>query len=220
MESVCGPVPLDHGCSHKQSKHPHQPQGQFRCPPPWRLRILYIDRLETTIGTLLLILDREEQLHALDFHDYEPRMRRLLRLHYGAEGDDFVMEDRAAPPEIRRAINDYFSGDLLAINAVSVATGGTAFQRDVWAALRTIQVGTTLSYGALARQLGRAKSVRAVGLANGANPIAIVVPCHRVIGTDGSLTGYGGGISRKRWLLIHEGVALEKSATRQIQEAA
>jgi len=73
---------------------------------------------------------------------------------------------------------------------------------------------------ALARQLGRPKSVRAVGLAAGANPVAIVVPCHRVIGTDGSLTGYGGGIPRKRWLLIHEGVALEKSATRQIPEAA
>ncbi|MFZ2079043.1 MAG: MGMT family protein, partial [Xanthobacteraceae bacterium] len=76
------------------------------------------------------------------------------------------------------------------------------------------------SYGALARQLGRPKSVRAVGLANGANPVAIVVPCHRVIGTDGSLTGYGGGISRMRWLLIHEGVALKKSATRQMPEAA
>ena len=183
-------------------------------------QILYADRLETTIGTLLLIHDREGHLRALDFHDFEPRMRRLLRLHYGAEGDDFAMEDREAPPEIRRAINNYFLGDLLAIDTVSVATGGTSFQREVWAALRTIQAGTTVSYGALARQLGRPRSVRAVGLANGANPIAIIVPCHRVIGADGSLTGYGGGISRKRWLLIHEGVALEKSATRQIPEAA
>jgi methylated-DNA-[protein]-cysteine S-methyltransferase len=183
-------------------------------------RILYADRLETTIGTLLLIHDREGHLRALDFHDFESRMRRLLRLHYGAEGDDFAIEDREAPPKIRRAINNYFSGDLLAINAVSVATGGTSFQRDVWAALRTIQAGTTVSYGALARRLGRPKSVRAVGLANGANPVAIVVPCHRVIGADGSLTGYGGGISRKRWLLIHEGIALEQSATRQISEAA
>ena len=132
-------------------------------------------------------------------------MRRLLRLHYGAEGDDFAIEDRAAPPEIRHAINNYFLGDLFAINSIPVTTGGTSFQREVWAALRTIRAGTTVSYGALARQLGRPKSVRAVGLANGANPVAIVVPCHRVIGTDGSLTGYGGGISRKRWLLIHEG---------------
>jgi methylated-DNA-[protein]-cysteine S-methyltransferase len=183
-------------------------------------RILYSDRLETTIGTLLLIHDREGHVRALDFHDFESRMRRLLRLHYGAEGDDFVMEDRAAPPEIRRAINNYFLGDLFAINSIPVTTGGTSFQREVWAALRTIRAGTTVSYGALARQLGRPKAVRAVGLANGANPIAIVVPCHRVIGADGSLTGYGGGISRKRWLLIHEGVALAKSATRQIAEAA
>ncbi|HEX8813587.1 MAG TPA: methylated-DNA--[protein]-cysteine S-methyltransferase, partial [Terracidiphilus sp.] len=185
-------------------------------PTPVAPQILYVDRLESTIGTLLLIHDREGHVRALDFHDFESRMRRLLRLHYGAEGDDFAIEDRAAPPAIRHAINNYFSGDLFAINAIPVTTGGTSFQREVWAALRTIRAGTTLSYGALARQLGRPKSVRAVGLANGANPVAIVVPCHRVIGTDGSLTGYGGGISRKRWLLIHEGVALEKSATRQI----
>jgi methylated-DNA-[protein]-cysteine S-methyltransferase len=167
---------------------------------------------------LLLIHDREGHVRALDFHDFESRMRRLLRLHYGAEGHDFTIEDRAAPTAIRRALSDYFLGDLYAINSIPVTTGGTSFQREVWAALRTIKAGTTLSYGALARQLGRAKSVRAVGLANGANPVAIVIPCHRVIGTDGSLTGYGGGISRKRWLLLHEGVALEKSATREIPE--
>jgi len=183
-------------------------------------QILYADRLESTIGTLLLIHDREGHVRALDFHDFESRMRRLLRLHYGAEGNDFAVEDRAAPTTIRRAISDYFSGDLCAVNSIPVTTGGTSFQRDVWAALRTIEAGTTLSYGALARQLGRPKSVRAVGSANGANPVAIVVPCHRVIGADGSLTGYGGGISRKRWLLTHEGVALEQFAMRRIPEAA
>jgi methylated-DNA-[protein]-cysteine S-methyltransferase len=181
---------------------------------------LYADRLDGAIGTLLLIHDRQGHMRALDFHDFEPRMRRLLRLHYGAEGQDFTIEDRTAPTAIRRAISDYFLGDLYAINSVPVTTRGTPFQREVWAALRTIQAGTTLSYGALARQLGRPKSVRAVGLANGANPVAIVVPCHRVIGTDGRLTGYGGGISRKRWLLLHEGVALEKSAAIEIPEAA
>ena len=183
-------------------------------------RILYADRLESTIGTLLLIHDREEHLCALDFHDFEPRMRRLLRLHYGVEGYDFAIEDRAAPTPIRRAIGDYFLGDLRAIDSIPVSTGGTSFQREVWSGLRTIPTGTTLSYGALARQLGRPKSVRAVGLANGANPVAIVVPCHRVIGTDGSLTGYGGGISRKRWLLTHEGIALVKRAPRHNAEAA
>ena len=181
---------------------------------------LYADRLESAIGTLLLIHDREGYVRALYFHDFASRMRRLLRLHYGAEGNDFAIEDRATPAPIRQAISDYFLGDLCAINSIPVATGGTSFQRDVWAALRMIQAGTTLSYGELARQLGRPKSVRAVGLANAANPIAIVVPCHRVIGTDGSLTGYGGGISRKCWLLTHEGVGLEKFATRHVAEAA
>jgi methylated-DNA-[protein]-cysteine S-methyltransferase len=174
---------------------------------------LYADRLESAIGTLLLIHDREGHMRALDFHDFESRMRRLLRLHYGAKGNDVAIEDRAAPAAIRRAMCDYFLGDLGAIDSIPVTTGGTSFQREVWAALRTIQAGTTLSYAALARQLGRPKSVRAVGAANAANPVAIVVPCHRVIGTDGSLSGYGGGISRKRWLLVHEGVALEKAPT-------
>jgi methylated-DNA-[protein]-cysteine S-methyltransferase len=185
---------------------------------PVATQTLYADRLKSALGTLLLIHDREGHVRALDFHD--SRMRRLLRLHYGADGNDFAIEDRAAPRAIRHAINNYFSGDLVAINAIPVTTGGTPFQRKVWAALRTIRAGTTLSYGALARQLRRPKSVRAVGLASGANPVAIVIPCHRVIGADGSLTGYGGGISRKRWLLIHEGVALEKFATRRIAETA
>jgi methylated-DNA-[protein]-cysteine S-methyltransferase len=188
-------------------------------PIPVAPQTLYVDHLESAIGTLLLIHDREGHVRALDFLDFEPRMRNLLRLHYGAEGDDFAVEDRTAPAAIRRAMNDYFLGDLFAINSIPVTTGGTSFQRDVWAELRTIQAGTTLSYGALARQLGRPKSARAVGLANATNPVAIVVPCHRVVGTDGSLAGYGGGISRKRWLLIHEGAALEKFATRCLPEA-
>src|SRR5262249_34629429 len=175
---------------------------------------LYADRLESAIGTLLLIHDREGHMRALDFHDFESRMRRLLRFHYGAEGNDFAIEDRAPPPAIRRAISDYFWGDLCAIDSIPVTTGGPSFQREVWAALRTIRAGTTLSYGALARQLGRPKSVRAVGLANAANPVAIVVPCHRVIGTDGSLTGYGGGINRERWVRVPRPGALGKVAWR------
>ena len=97
-----------------------------------------------------------------------------------------------------------------------VETTGTLFQREVWAALRIIPPGTTLSYGAMAQKLGRPKAVRAVGLANGANPIAIVVPCHRLIGADASLTGYGGGVDRKWWLLVHEGAAFEDILARRI----
>jgi methylated-DNA-[protein]-cysteine S-methyltransferase len=98
----------------------------------------------------------------------------------------------------------YFSGELTAIDTLPVATGGTEFQRLVWSELRRIPCGASISYSELARRIGRPAAVRAVGLANGANPIGIVVPCHRVIGANGTLTGYGGGIERKRWLLAHE----------------
>ena len=181
---------------------------------------LFIDRVESPIGTMLLIHDPEERVRALDFHDFEARMRRLLRLHYGRDGADFGVRSRKAPAAIRRALAGYFAGDLAAIDAVPFATAGTPFQREVWAALRKIQPGTTLSYGALARELERPKSVRAVGLAIGANPVAIVVPCHRVIGADASLRGYGGGIDRKIWLLTHEGAAFGNKAARRIPKAA
>jgi methylated-DNA-[protein]-cysteine S-methyltransferase len=102
----------------------------------------------------------------------------------------------------------YFRGALGAVDDLPLATLGTPFQRRVWAALRTIPAGRTVSYGELARRVGRPESVRAVGGANGDNPWPVVVPCHRVIGKDGRLVGYGGGIERKRWLLRHEGALL------------
>jgi methylated-DNA-[protein]-cysteine S-methyltransferase len=102
-------------------------------------------------------------------------------------------------------MKNYFAGDLGAIDKLPVKTAGTPFQRAVWNALREIPRGATESYGQLAERIGRPTAVRAVGLANGSNPIGIVVPCHRVIGANGSLTGYGGGMERKRWLLDHEG---------------
>jgi methylated-DNA-[protein]-cysteine S-methyltransferase len=105
---------------------------------------------------------------------------------------------------LTHAISSYFTGDLTAIDILPVQTGGTPFQREVWRALRTITCGATVSYAKLAGQIGRPAAVRAVGLANGSNPVGIVVPCHRVIGSNGSLTGYGGGMERKRWLLEHE----------------
>jgi methylated-DNA-[protein]-cysteine S-methyltransferase len=165
---------------------------------------MFIDRIEGPLGTMIVVQDTEERLRALDFHDFEPRMRRLLRLRCGTEGTDFVLQERKTAPAIRRALEAYFAGDLGAIDILPVETAGTAFQRNVWMALRAITPGTTLSYGELARRLERPNSARAVGLANGANPIAIVVPCHRLIGADSSLTGYGGGIGRKRRLLAHE----------------
>ncbi len=173
----------------------------------------FIDRVESPIGTILLVHDLEERVRALDFHDFEGRMRRLLGLHYGEDGAGFVISGRTTPPAIRQALAGYFAGDLTALDDVPIETTGTSFQREVWAALRGIRPGTTLTYGALAQKLGRPKAVRAVGLANGANPIAIVGPCHRVIGADASLTGYGGGLDRKQWLLIHEGAAFKNMAS-------
>lgn len=161
---------------------------------------LQLDRFASPIGIILLVGDEEGALRALDFEDYEQRMQTLLRRHYGA----IELRDGAAPNEARRALDAYFGGDIEALGTVRVATGGSPFQREVWAALRTIPAGATTSYGELATKLGRSGSSRAVGLANGSNPVAIVVPCHRVIGANGALTGYGGGLSRKRWLLDHE----------------
>lgn len=114
----------------------------------------------------------------------------------------------ADPAGVATALGAYFRGDLAALDAVEVDPEGTSFQRAVWAALRTIPHGETTSYGVLARTLGAPTASRAVGAANGANPIWIVVPCHRVLGASGALTGYAGGLDVKRWLLEHERAAV------------
>jgi O-6-methylguanine DNA methyltransferase len=160
---------------------------------------LSFEKITSPLGTVLLVSDGEV-LRGLDFDEFAPRLDRLLNRQYG----EVELAEGLVPRSIVAAIRAYFDGAIDAVERVSVATGGTAFQRAVWAALRTIPAGTTWSYGALAARIGKPNAMRAVGLANGANPIAIVVPCHRVIGADGSLTGYGGGMDRKRWLLNHE----------------
>jgi methylated-DNA-[protein]-cysteine S-methyltransferase len=173
----------------------------------------FIERFATPTGKMLLLTDQRERLRALDWEDHEDRMQRLLARHYGGPAERLEAPRRAS--KARRAVEAYFAGQLAALEALEVQTGGTQFQREVWAALRAIPRGETTSYGRLAATIGRPKAVRAVGLANGANPIALVVPCHRVIGADTSLTGYGGGIERKRWLLEHEGVHLPAPAARR-----
>jgi methylated-DNA-[protein]-cysteine S-methyltransferase len=167
---------------------------------------LFVARLPSPLGALRLIWDEDARVRALDFDDYEPRMHHLLDVHYGAARPCLI--DTPAPAEVADRLASYFDGQLRAVDDVEVACGGSPFQKDVWRALRKIPAGTTLSYGELARAIGRPAAVRAVGAANGANPIAIIVPCHRVIGANGTLTGYGGGIERKRWLLAHEGARL------------
>jgi methylated-DNA-[protein]-cysteine S-methyltransferase len=170
----------------------------------------FVDRIATPLGELMIIADAAGALRGIDWSDHEERLMRLLRRQNGGAGAP--LERLRNPGGASRALEAYFAGDLAAIEHLAVATGGTEFQRKVWAALRRIPCGTTLSYGALARQIGRPAAVRAVGFANGANPISIVVPCHRVIGGDGSLTGYGGGLPRKRWLLAHEGARAAEAA--------
>jgi len=164
---------------------------------------LSLDRLASPLGDILLVFEGTA-LRALDFWDYETRMRRLLRLHYGA----VTLGEAPAPDAIRAPLAAFFAGDGAALEGIDVRTNGTAFQRAVWAAVRRIPAGTTMTYGGIAAAIGRPAARRAVGLANGANPVAIVVPCHRVIGANAALTGYGGGLRRKAWLLAHEQAAI------------
>lgn len=141
----------------------------------------------------------------------------LRRLDWAGEDgglDPSTPRDRAriAPPaaasRARRALEAYFDGDIAAIEELAARPQGTEFQRQVWAALRKIPAGATASYGEIAAQIGQKNAARAVGMANNRNPIAIVIPCHRVIGANGALIGYGGGLERKLWLLRHEGAIL------------
>jgi methylated-DNA-[protein]-cysteine S-methyltransferase len=169
-----------------------------------------LDRLQTPIGLALLVTDAQGALRALDWEDYELRMRELLRQQYGA----IILKDARAPKDIKAALTGYFKGDLDRLRTIKWRVAGTPFQRKVWTALPTIPAGTTMSYGTLAAQLDMPNAVRALGHANGSNPISVVVPCHRLIGANGSLTGYGGGIERKQWLLEHEGAVLNKASGR------
>lgn len=171
---------------------------------PERLRA---DHIPTPLGEALLITDETGCLRGLDWTDCEARLRQLLRHHYG----NMAIEPGKAPAPMHKAFRDYFAGDVHALGGIEWRTNGTPFQRGVWTALTMIPPGQTMSYGALAAKLGRPQAVRAVGHANGANPISLVVPCHRVIGSDGSLTGYGGGLHRKQWLLEHERAALSQA---------
>lgn len=164
---------------------------------------LTLDRIETPIGTALAVTDDAGVLRAFDWTDYEPAMlKRIGRCYPRA-----VLREGQGP--LRPVFTRYFAGEVDAFDEVAWEGAGTAFQRKVWETLCTIPAGETLSYAQLAERIGRPTAVRAVGLANGSNPVALIVPCHRVIGSDGSLTGYGGGLHRKRWLLEHEGAAFK-----------
>lgn len=159
--------------------------------------------LETPVATLQIVVDEDDVVRVLDFDNDSPRTRRLMKIHY----NDVPVVDGETPGAIRAALARYFGGEMRALAAIPTRVVGTDFQRQVWQALTEIPAGETRTYSQQAARIGRPAAVRAVGLANGANPIGIIIPCHRVIGADGSLTGFGGGIERKRWLLAHEGAA-------------
>jgi methylated-DNA-[protein]-cysteine S-methyltransferase len=161
------------------------------------------ETIQSPTGEIMIVTDSDGALRALEWTDLEDRMTRLFGRQY--KGQAIKLTQSAAPAKTRQALADYFDGGLKALDDLVTVAGGTDFQRSVWTALRTIPVGQTRSYLDIAKAIGNPKAVRAIGLANGANSIGIVVPCHRVIGANGSMTGYGGGIARKQWLLKHEG---------------
>ena len=164
--------------------------------------IFHLERVTTPTGKMLVVTDCANRLRAVDWHDCEPRMRRLLQRSRGANG--FHLRETAPSSVACRSLLAYFEGELDAVANIPKMINGTDFQKTVWNALLHVPAGHTISYSTLAVQIGRPTATRAVGLANGANPIPVFIPCHRVIGADGSLTGFGGGLERKRWLLAHE----------------
>ncbi|HLJ44493.1 MAG TPA: methylated-DNA--[protein]-cysteine S-methyltransferase [Bryobacteraceae bacterium] len=161
---------------------------------------LYYDEIPSPIGSIFIACDGDAMC-TLYFSDFEERMWQQLKPRY----PDAKLTRRHDPFGYRTLLDRYFQGDLASIEEIKVTTRGTPFQRKVWHELRSIPAGSTASYGEMAARIGCPKACRAVGLANGQNPVSIVLPCHRVIGANGSLTGYGGGLDRKRWLLRHEG---------------
>ncbi|MGD1906651.1 MAG: methylated-DNA--[protein]-cysteine S-methyltransferase [Leptolyngbyaceae cyanobacterium] len=167
------------------------------------MTLLFADRIASPMGEIIIVT-RGAMLCAVDFADCKDRMMSLLHKRYG----EVQLQAIENPGGVSDRLRAYLAGDLHSLDTLPTETGGTEFQQQVWQALRTIPPGHVTTYGDLAQQLGRPKAVRAVGMTNGLNPIAIVLPCHRVIGANGKLTGYAGGLARKHWLLIHEGALL------------
>ena len=160
---------------------------------------LHAHMVPSPLGPIMFVTEAGV-LCGLDFADGEARLRQLLSRRYG----DVALRRRGDALGIAEKIEDYFAGDLHALDTVPVNPGGTEFQRTVWRALRSIPAGSTQSYAGLAAAIGRPAAPRAVGSANARNPVALVIPCHRLIGSNAALTGYAGGLERKRWLLRHE----------------
>ena len=172
-----------------------------------KVETLETDIVATPIGDVVVVVAHGVLL-ALDFEDCRTRMMKLLARRFDAV--ELVLTKN--PAGISDRIKQYFAGELTALSGIPMATGGTDFQRQVWERLREISPGSAMTYGDLAQALGNPKAVRAVGMANSLNPISIALPCHRVVGAGGKLTGYAGGIERKQWLLLHEGIDLQQGS--------
>ena len=164
---------------------------------------LFIDGFESPIGSVHVVSDGRA-LCALEFGAPEARLLPLLHARFDPA---VALRDADDPLGLVSRTQAFFAGELAALDGAALDGGGTQFQRRVWEALRRIPAGTTVTYGAVAALLGVPRASRAVGAAIGRNPVSIAVPCHRVIGAGGSLTGYAGGLERKRWLLAHERAA-------------
>jgi methylated-DNA-[protein]-cysteine S-methyltransferase len=162
---------------------------------------IFSDRIDTPLGAMMVCAS-EGKLVSLEFDDKPGWVLKNLERRF----PEFELHPTSNPFGYSDRVRAYFNGELGALDDIPTEPGGTSFERRVWAELRRIPCGKTMSYGKLAERLGDVKASRAVGLANGRNPIAIAVPCHRVIGADGTLIGYGGGLDRKAWLLSHEGI--------------
>lgn len=159
---------------------------------------LFVETVTSPIGDIIVTHD-DKALCNVEFADSERRDKELAQ-HFPRA----TYEERRRASEFAKALRAYFKGDIAAIDELPVATFGTDFQRKVWRALRRIPAGETQGYGEFAKSLRNPNAARAIGHANGANPVAVIVPCHRLRGASGSLVKYGGGLERKRWLIDHE----------------
>ena len=157
-------------------------------------------RVATPIGPMVLYV-HGERVCGLAFEDCAAGLKKTLVRRFGGE----IVEEETDPTGVASRLHAYFCGDLGALDPVEIDPGGTEFEQRVWITLRLVPAGSTISYSRLAEAVARPSAARSVGSANARNPVAIIVPCHRVVGADGALTGYAGGLERKRWLLRHEG---------------
>lgn len=172
----------------------------------WGMSTFLRETLATPLGQLVLVSDTDGALLGVDFVDTEARLQRSLERRLGRKGWRLERAQRGLDSLRLQALRAYFQGALDALHVLPVQLQGSDLQREAWSALRAIAAGHTETYAELAARIGRVGGARAIGSAVAANPLLLVLPCHRIVGANGALTGYAAGIERKRWLLEHEGV--------------